>query len=88
MEDLRAIGSGICGEEEEAKCGNEFGDKLEWTCKECKKKKAGDLDLYTMKLLRIRGLRMGGYPFSANDLTPEEWEDLGKVEQWVQTLGA
>lgn len=84
MEDLRAIASGICGEKEEAKCENEFGDKLKWACGKCEKKKAEDLDLYTMKLLRIRGLRMGGYPFKANDLTPEEWEDLGKVEQWLR----
>ena len=87
MEDLRAIASGICDAKEEAKCENEFGDNLEWTCKKCKKKKAGDLDFYTMKLLRIRGLRMAGYPFKANDLTPEEWEDMGKVEQWLQTPG-
>jgi len=25
-----------------------------------------------------------GYPFRANDLTPEEWVDLGKIEQCLQ----
>jgi len=40
---------------------------------------------YTLKLLRVRLLRQAGYPLHANDLTPEEWQDLGRIEQWVQT---
>lgn len=27
---------------------------------------------------------MAGYPFRTNDLTPEEWEDLGMVEDLVR----
>jgi len=27
---------------------------------------------------------LAGYPFRANDLTPEEWADLGKAEEFMQ----
>jgi len=27
---------------------------------------------------------MGGYPFGKNDLTIEEWTDLGKAEEFFQ----
>ena len=40
---------------------------------------------YTKKLLRLRMLRMGGYPFDKNELTYDEWLDLGKLEQWLPT---
>ena len=83
MEDLRAMTSGVCTDEEKEKCRNEFGDNLEWACGKCEKNRAQDFDVYTAKLLRIRGMRMAGYPFEPDDLTPEEWEDLGKVEQWL-----
>ena len=29
-------------------------------------------------------MRKGGYPFAANDLTYEEWQDLGRVELWLE----
>ncbi|MFH2129766.1 MAG: hypothetical protein ABIK68_05270 [bacterium] len=41
---------------------------------------------YTKKLLKIRQLRMGGYKFENNDLTYEEWIDMGKLEQWVPQI--
>jgi hypothetical protein len=30
-------------------------------------------------------MKNGGYPFRANDLTIEEWIDLGRIEQCLQT---
>jgi len=29
-------------------------------------------------------LKLAGYPFRANDLTPEEWNDLGRAEEIMQ----
>jgi len=87
MEDLLAIRRGVCNEEEQGKCRAEFGDNLDWACEHCEKKRTiEDLELnpYTIKLLRLRLLRFAGYPFGANDLTPEEWEDVGKVESWLR----
>ena len=85
MEDLRAMTSGVCTDEEKEKCRNEFGDNLEWACGKCEKNREKDIHPYTAKLLRIRNMRMAGYPFGANDLTFEEWEDLGAIEQWLAT---
>lgn len=85
MEDLRALATGICDAQEKQKCRIEFGDNLGWACENCRKNKAAEIGEYTLKLFRIRALRMAGYPFEANDFTYDEWEDLGKVEQWLQT---
>jgi len=75
-----AIQKGLCNGNDREKCEIEFEGVLEWTCKNCPKKKAEDLNPYTHKLLRLRTLRTAGYPFGANDLTYEEWLDLGQLE--------
>jgi len=77
----------LCDEKEQAKCRAEMGDgpELEWACNHCPKKKAQDLHAYTFKLFRLRRLRMAGYPFEANDLTVEEWMDLGRIEEIVNS---
>ena len=32
--------------------------------------------------MRVRRLRVAGYPYRANDLTPAEWNDLGILEEY------
>ena len=76
--------AGICTAEEREKCELEFGENLEWTCANCPKKSADSLHPYTTKLLRLRTLKAAGFPFRANDLTPEEWLDLGRIEQELE----
>ena len=51
----------------------------EWACGECRTRRPRDLAPYTVKLLRLRQMQTGGYPFRANDLTIEEWIDLGRL---------
>jgi len=58
----------------------EFEDLLEWTCRNCPKTRFEDLHPYTRKLADLRMLRVAGYPLRANDLTMEEWLDLGHLE--------
>ena len=80
------IRAGLCSDEEREKCEEEFGEEnLDWSCQNCPKVRPEDLHPYTLKLFRIRNMRMAGYPLKANDLTLEEWEDLGKIEQWLLT---
>ena len=78
------IRKGLCNAFEQAKCANEFGDFLEVTCAKCAKLRAQDLNIYTGKMLRIRNLQMAGYPFDKNDLSPEEWEDLGRLNETLR----
>lgn len=85
MRDLAAIRAGLCGEQEEQKCAAENEDNLAWACSVCEKKKAADLHDYTKKLLRLRMLKIAGYPLAADDLTLEEWIDLGRLEQCLET---
>lgn len=75
----------MCFADEEEKCAAEFEDNLKWACDNCPKRRADDLHEYTQKLIRLRSLRMAGYPFGADDLTLEEWIDLGRLEQCLQT---
>ena len=35
-------------------------------------------------MFNLRKLRKAGYPFGANDLTLEEWLDMGLVEETVE----
>ena len=37
-------------------------------------------------MFRIRHFKNAGYPFGKNDLTIEEWEDLGKLEDVMREL--
>jgi|LGVF01.1.fsa_nt_gb hypothetical protein len=79
------MSEGLCTEKVEEECKLEFGSKYTWACKDCKKKKPEEISPYTLKLLQIRLLMKGGYPFAANDLSKEDWMDLGVVEQWLHT---
>ena len=85
MEDLRALSAGVCDKEEREKCRVQFGENLDWACANCNKRKEKDLSDYTQKLLRIRTMRIAGYPLKANDLTFEEWMDLGLIEEWLSS---
>lgn len=83
MDDLQALEKGLCTQNEKKKCIKEFGTKnLEWACANCSRKKPEDLSSYTIKLLNMRRLQQAGYPLKANDLTLEEWFDLGVVNQF------
>jgi hypothetical protein len=57
------------------------GDNLEWACSKCEQKRPGDLHDYTRKMLQLRHLTLAGYPLQANDLTVEEWADLGSLQE-------
>ena len=73
---------GLCDANEQEKCKLEFGEdtpELEWACKNCPKKRQEDLSPYTLKLLQLRTLRAAGYPMQANDITYQEWMDLGRL---------
>ncbi len=69
----------MCSDKEHEKCKEEFETHLDWACENCTKMRHEDLHPYTSKLLRIRMLRIAGYPLDAEDLTPEEWYDLGRI---------
>ena len=77
------MSQGVCGEEEKRRCRIEVGDNLDAVCAKCPKNSSVEIGEYTAKLLRIRSLRLAGYPLGPNDLTHEEWIDLGKIEEWL-----
>ncbi len=85
--DITAMKNGdICGEPEIAECLEEMNESdLAWACANCPKAKSEEIHPYTRKLLNIRTLQAAGFPMDADLLTYEEWLDLGKVNQWLDT---
>jgi hypothetical protein len=78
------LSAGVCTSERRMKCEAEFGAAhLVWTCANCPRARLEDLSPYTMKILRLADLQFAGYPLAANDLTLEEWFDLGRVKEWL-----
>lgn len=57
---------------------------MQWACENCPKKKFSDLDEYTVKLYHIYLLQKGGYPLEKNDLTLEEWVDVGRIKDALE----
>ena len=53
-------------------------------CEQCERRPQDDLHPYTHKLLRYLFLVEAGFPPSQNDLTLEEWEDLGRVRRALE----
>ena len=77
----------MCTEEEREKCLIEVAEEnLEWTCTNCKKQKADVISPWTYHLLQIRKLQKAGYPFDKNELTIEEWQDLGTVNEKIESI--
>lgn len=63
----------------------EYGpDGLRWACSNCPKKRSADLHAYTKKLLHIKAMQDGGYPYGKNDLTVDEWLDIGQVRRALE----
>lgn len=76
--------AGLCDAVQEEICRAEYSDDgLAWACGKCEKKKTDGLHFYTVKLLKVRALKLAGYPLRANDLTLDEWIDLGRIETWL-----
>lgn len=75
----------MCTVDEEADCKEEFGENIGWTCKNCPKARWDSLDEYTIEMLHVRTLRMGGFPFRRDELTLGEWADQGVMAQILDT---
>jgi hypothetical protein len=61
------------------KCKKEKGTWLSVLCRRCPKYKVRP-SLYVLRLMDLRLLRLGGYPFEAGTLSLDTWRDLGILE--------
>ena len=77
--ELWALASGnICNPDRElTACREEFGDNVEWACENCPKARLDRLSGRTMKVVFLRTLQAGGYPYEAEELSLEDWLALG-----------
>ena len=78
---------GVCDQLEQNECLEQFGEEwLAWACGECEKKRAEDISDWTFHILELRKLHKAGYPFRPNDLSLEEWEDLGTANMTIEII--
>jgi hypothetical protein len=56
------------------------------TGKDDKTIKAVDVSPYAHHILWLRTLQLGRYPFNQNDLSLEEWEDLGQANETIESI--
>lgn len=86
---LSSARSAGCTPADRAGCVLQYGTgmELDWMCQNCEKRKREEVlaHPYIKKLLNSRLLHLGGYPFGKNDFTAEEWRDLGRIEQCLET---
>lgn len=61
------------------KCKKEKGSWLAAFCRRCPKYKARPSP-YVNRLLRLRLLRLAGFPFEADSMPLDTWIDLGVLE--------
>ncbi|HNR12064.1 MAG TPA: hypothetical protein PKM59_01990 [Thermodesulfobacteriota bacterium] len=77
----------MCTEKEHEKCLLDFGENLEWNCAQCPdKRRPESISEWTLHILDLRRLQLGGYPFEKNDLDYEEWCDLGTVADCIARI--
>ncbi len=63
-----------------------LGKFAEWVKRESREITVENLQPRTMYLWKNYNLKRGGYPFTANELTPEDWLDLGIMDRMFNRI--
>jgi hypothetical protein len=88
VKDIEGIlGLNVCDPEKKKQCWIAFKGKpaeFKKLCAGCKKKNSGPISPRTAHILKLRLLVLAGYPFEKNDLSFEEWMDLGTVNEMLK----
>ncbi len=61
---------------------------LAFMCSQCEGREKYQPSEWFNHIMFLYGLQRGGYPFRANDLTIDEWLDLGTVRDHFHLLTA
>ena len=90
--DIRAIlGLNVCDQGSKEQCWKSYKGKLSEfknLCARCEKKKGRKISDWTLHLLDLRRLTLAGYPFGKDDLSYEEWVDLGLINEMLKSSGS
>jgi hypothetical protein len=57
---------------------------LQWACSQCEKKKVKNIHPWVRHLNELHQLIKAGYPFGKNDLSFQEWRDLGILTEAIE----
>lgn len=71
-------------------CAKNSGGHLEVMCAQCEHKEPYMPSEWFRHIWYLYRMQVGGYPFGANDLTPDEWMDIGTLKEDIEamTMGA
>ncbi len=78
------MGLNVCDPEQEERCKKQDGSFWQSSCRRCEKKKIGDVHPWALHLIDLRRLKKAGYPFDKNDLSYDEWMDLGLLNEMME----
>ncbi|HHT9137386.1 MAG TPA: hypothetical protein ACFYEK_09115 [Candidatus Wunengus sp. YC60] len=73
-----------CTPEKKKRCAKDCGPHLEFACKTCEANKEHEPSEWFNHIWFFYALQRGGYPFRANDLTVDEWMDLGLLKEELE----
>lgn len=73
-------GRNVCTEAERRACHAEHGGFLDWACEQCSRIVPERVSPQVQRIVFLRRLQRGGYPFRANDLSVSDWLWLGRAD--------
>lgn len=63
-----------------------MGATFEQACAICDRKQTEAPDPWIQHIMFLYGLTRGGYPFDRDDLTLDEWQDIGTLRDEIEML--
>lgn len=86
-EEYRLLVEG-CTKKRREECEKKAGPYLDEMCASCELSESRDRrpGPYLSYLLRVRRMRLAGYPLRPRDLTYREWLDLGELEETIEAM--
>ncbi len=88
LKDVEALCSrNVCEKEDEERCREEIGSEkfFKWACEKCEKRKSAEIHPWTNHILFLRRLGKAGFPFGKDDLSMNEWLDLGLANEVIES---
>lgn len=78
-----------CTNEKRKRCAKDSGDFFPKVCETCPSNpevSGQEPSLWFQHIFFLYALQRGGYPFKADDLTIEEWLDIGLLKEELEAM--
>ncbi len=75
-----------CTPQKKKECAKNSGEHLALMCSQCEHREPYEPSEWFNHIWFLYSLQQGGYPFDANDLTIEEWIDIGILRSEIEAM--